>query len=189
MPVLPIIAMVLVLLVLSLVRQRFWAIPILLFGFAAGDTACIEGWRFIQERQDMALMGEAVRPHLSDQGGVTVAVIDTPRRKFGPPRQWELTARLSADWPVSQREKFWAFRYGGNPPLTFYTEEASLIFGTRANCKVPKEADFGTRLIQRKGPLDRILWVERRPDGTFTVEPFCLSDAAGQVSVQSMSQG
>lgn len=189
MPVLPIIAMVLVLLVLSLVRQRFWAIPILLFGFAAGDTACIEGWRFIQERQDMALMGEAVRPYLSDQGGVTVAVIDTPWRKFGPPRQWELTARLSADWPVAQREKFWAFRYGGNPPLTFYTEEASLIFGTRANCKLPKEADFGTRLIERKGPLDRILWVERRPDGTFRVEPFCLSDAAGQVVAESASQG
>jgi hypothetical protein len=188
-PVLPIIAMLLVLLVLSLVRQRFWAIPVLLFGFAAGNTSFIEGWRFIQERQDMALMGDAVRPHLSDQGGVTVAVIDTPWRKFGPARQWELTARLSEDWPIALREKFWAFRYGGNPPLTFYTEEASLIFGTRANCKLPKEADFGTRLIQRKGPLDRILWVERRPDGTFTVEPFCLSAAAGQVSAESVSQG
>jgi hypothetical protein len=177
MPVLPIIAMLLVLIVLSLVRQRLWAIPVFLFGFAAGDTAFSEGWHFVQERQDMAVMGEAVRPHLSDQGGVTVAVIATPTRKFGPPRQWELTARLSADWPPAQREKFWAFRYGGNPPLTFYTEEASLLFGTRAECKIPKEADFGTRLIQRKGPLDRFLWVERRPDETIAVEPFCLKDA------------
>lgn len=177
MPVLPIIAMLLVLIVLSLVRQRFWAIPILLFGFTAGDTSFIEGWHFIQERQEMALMGEAVRPHLSDQGGMTVAVLATPARKFGPPRQWELTARLSANWPPSQREKFWAFRYGGNPPLAAYTEEASLLFGTRAECKIPKEANFGVRLIERKGPLDRFLWVERRPDGTIAVEPFCLKDA------------
>jgi hypothetical protein len=159
MAVLPIIAMILVLIVLSLVRQRFWAIPVLLFGFVAGDTAFIEGWNFIRERQDMALMGDAVRPHLSDQGGLTIAVIATPARKFGPPRQWELTARLSADWPPSQREKFWAFRYGGNPPL-IYTEEA--------------------RLVQRKGPLDRFLWVERRSDGTIAVEPFCLKDAITQ---------
>lgn len=177
MPVLPIIAMLLVLILLSLVRQRFRAIPVLLCGFAAGDTAFIEGWHFIQERQEMALMGEAVRPHLSDQGGMTVAVIATPPRKFGPPRQWELTARLSADWPPAQREKFWAFRYGGNPPLTFYTEEASLLFGTRAECKIPKEANFGTRLIERKGPLDRFLWVERRTNGAIEVEPFCLKDA------------
>ena len=176
MAVLPIIAILLVLIVLSLVRQRFWAIPVLLFGFAAGETAFIEGWHFIQERQEMALMGVAVRPHLSDQGGITVAVIATSARKFGPPRQWELTARLSADWPPSQREKFWAFRYGGNPPL-FYTEEASLLFGTRAECRIPKEANFGVRLIERKGPLDRFLWVERRPDGTIAVEPFCLKDA------------
>lgn len=176
MAVLPIIAMILVLIVLSLVRQRFWAIPVLLFGFVAGDTAFIEGWNFIQERQEMALMGDAVRPHLSDHGGTTVAVIATPVRKFGPPRQWELTARLSADWPSSQREKFWAFRYGGNPPL-IYTEEASLLFGTRAECKIPKEANFGVRLVQRKGPLDRFLWVERRSDGTIAVEPFCLKDA------------
>lgn len=177
MPVLPIIGMLLFLVVLSLVRQRFWAVPVLLFGFAAGNTSFTEGWRFIQERQDMASMGEAVRPHLSNKGGVTVAVVNTPWRKFGPARQWELTSRLSADWPASQREKFWAFRYGGNPPLTFYTEEASLLFGTRAECKIPKEADFGTRLIQRKGPLDRFLWVERRPNGTIAVEPFCLKDA------------
>ena len=177
MSVLPIIAMLLVLSVLSLVRQRFWAIPVLLFGFAAGDTAFIEGWHFIQERQEMALMGDAVRPHLSDQGGVTVAVIATPPRKLGPPRQWELTARLSADWPSSQREKFWAFRSGGNPPLTLYTEEAGLLFGTRAECKIPTEANYGVRLIQRKGPLDRLLWVERRPDETIAVEPFCLKDA------------
>lgn len=189
MPVLPVLAMLLVLIPLVLVRQRLWAIPVLFLGIAAGDTSFIEGWRFVQERQEMAIMGEAVRPHLSDQGGVTVAIIDTPWRKFGPPRQWELTARLSADWPIAQREKFWAFRYGGNPPITFYTEEASLIFGTRANCKLPKDADFGTRLIERKGPLDRVLWVERRPDGTFTVEPFCLSAAAIQVSLESSSQG
>jgi hypothetical protein len=174
--VLPIIAILLVLIVLSLVRQQFWAIPVLLFGFVAGETAFIEGWHFTRERQEMALMGDAVRPYLSDQGGITVAVIATPARKFGPPRQWELTARLSADWPPSQREKFWAFRYGGNPPLP-YTEEASLLFGTRAECKLPKEANFGVRLVQRKGPLDRFLWVERRPDGTIAVEPFCLKDA------------
>jgi hypothetical protein len=175
--VLPVIAMLLLLTGLSLVRRKLWFILIFLLGGASGDIAFSEGWRFIQDRQEMTAMGAAVRPHVSDRGGLTIAVVSLPWRKFGPVRQWELAARLSADWPVAQREKFWAFRYGGNPPLTFYTEEASLLFGTRAECRIPKEGDFGTRLIERKGPIDRFLWIERRPDGTIAVEPFCLKDA------------
>lgn len=174
---LPVMAMVLLLTGLSLVRRRLWFILVLLLGGAAGDIAFSEGLRVIRDRQEMAAMGAAVRPHVSDQGGLTVAVVSMPWRKFGPARQWELAARLSADWPVAQREKFWAFRYGGNPPLTFYTEEASLLFGTRGECRIPKEGDFGGRLVERKGPIDRFLWIERRPDGTIAVEPFCLKEA------------
>ena len=178
--VLPVMAMLLLLIGLSLVRRKLWFILVFILGGASGDIAFSEGWRFIQDRQEMARMGAAVRPHVSDRGGLTVAIVSLPWRKFGPVRQWELAARLSADWPVAQREKFWAFRYGGNPPLTFYTEEASLLFGTRAECKIPKEGDFGTRLIERKGPIDRFLWIERRSDGTFAVEPFCLKDTIMQ---------
>lgn len=174
---LPVMAMVLLLTGLSLVRRKLWFILVFLLGGAAGDIAFSEGWRVIQDRQEMAAMGAAVRPHVSDRGGLTVAVVSMPWRKFGPARQWELAARLSADWPVAQREKFWAFRYGGNPPLTFYSEEASLLFGTRGECRIPKQGDFGGRLVERKGPIDRFLWIERRPDGTIAVEPFCLKDA------------
>jgi hypothetical protein len=170
---LPIAMMLLVAVSLHFIRRRWWVAPVFLLGTMAGYVAIDESTQFIHERTEMMEMSEAIRPHVSDQDGLTVAVIGTPTRKFGPVRQWELTARLAADWPPEVRKKFWAVRYGGNPPLTFYVEEASLIFGARGTCTAPKEIDFGTRLIQRKGELDRLLWVERLPNGRISIEPYC----------------
>ena len=176
---LPISAMLLLASLLHIVRQRFWMAPVFLIGLIAGQTAFTESWGFVRERIEVAEMGRAVRPFLSNGDGLTVAVIATPARKFGPPRQWELTARLAADWPATVRDKFWAVRYGGNPPLTWYLDEAGLIFGTRDACVTPKSVDLGTRLVKREGKLDRLLWVERRFDGTVSVGDYCVKDTAG----------
>ncbi len=175
---LPISAMLLLASSLHILRRTFWIVPVFLVGTIAGQAAFSESWGFIHERIEMAEMGQAVRPFLSKGEGLTVAVIATPARRFGPPRQWELTARLATEWPSTVRDKFWAVRYGGNPPLTFYMDEAGLLFGVRDACVTPKEVDLGTRLVKRKGKLDRLLWVERRFDGTVSVGDYCVKGSA-----------
>lgn len=171
---LPLIAIVLVGGLLHLTQPRFWAIPVLFLGVAAGQAAFSESWHFAEEKAEMAQLGPALQPYASNGDGLTVAVISTPARKFGPPRQWELTARIASNWPEPMREKFWAVRHGGNPPLTSYVDEAGLMFGARDLCITPEEVDLGTRLVKRKGKLDRLLWVERRSDGTVSVGDYCI---------------
>jgi hypothetical protein len=170
---LPLIAIVLVGGLLHLTQPRLWAVPVAFLGLAAGQAAFSESWHFAQEKAEMAQLGPALQPYLSKGDGLTVAVISTPARKFGPPRQWELTARIASSWPEAMRERFWAVRYGGNPPLTLYVDDAGLIFGARGKCMAPNVVDFGTRLIKRTGKLDRLLWVERLPNGEISVEPYC----------------
>ncbi len=171
---LPLIAIVLVGGLLHLTQPRLWAVPVAFLGLAAGQAAFSESWHFAEEKAEMAQLGPALQPYASNGDGLTVAVISTPARKFGPPRQWELTARIASNWPEPMREKFWAVRHGGNPPLTSYVDEAGLMFGARDLCITPEEVDLGTRLVKRKGKLDRLLWVERRSDGTVSVGDYCI---------------
>ena len=116
LPLLPITAALIVLISLSLVRRRFWAVPILLLGFVAGNATFTEVWSAIRERQQMSALGAALQAHVSSKDGYTVAAVALPERSLGPRRPYELTARLAATWPPELRRKFWAFRFGGVPP-------------------------------------------------------------------------
>ena len=173
LPVLPIAAAIMVLMGIGLVQRRFWAVPIILLGFVAGHAAFTEAWSAVQEQRKMSALGEALQPYVSSSDGYTVAVVALPERTLGPRRQWELTARLSATWPAELRRKFWAYRFGGGPPLGYW-EEAREIFGTRGSCKRPQDIDITIRLVARRGRLDRLLWVEPQPDGAISVEPYCI---------------
>ena len=59
LPLLPITAALIVLISLSLVRRRFWAVPILLLGFVAGNATFTEVWSAIRERQQMSALGDS----------------------------------------------------------------------------------------------------------------------------------
>jgi hypothetical protein len=182
LPLLPITASLIVLVSLSLVRQRFWAVPILLLGFVAGNTTFTEVWSAIRERQEMSALGAALQAHVSPNGGYTVAAVVLPERSLGPRRPYELTVRLTATWPQELRRKFWAFRFGGVPPIfsSIYKYRADLeaeaIFGTRGDCKPPREFKWRVRLVGPDGPLNQLIWVKPQTDGFISVEPYCMKD-------------
>jgi hypothetical protein len=175
LPLLPITAALIVLVSLSLVRPRFWAVPILLLGFMAGNATFTQVWSAIGERHQMAALGAALQPHVSSAEGQTVAALLLPERSLGPRRPYELTARLAATWPPELRSRFWAFRFGGIPPMARADLEAEGSFGSRGDCQPPRAIHLRIRLVTRDGPLAQLLWVRRQPDGSVAVEPYCLN--------------
>jgi hypothetical protein len=184
LPLLPITAALLVLLSLGLVRRRFWGVPILLFGFVAGNATLTEVWSAIRERQQVSALGKALQAHVASKDGITVAAVVLPERSLGPRRPYELTARLIATWPEELRRKFWAFRFGGIPPVYFggvppiyrADTEAEEIFGSRGKCTPPLEFKWQVRRVGRVGPLGQLIWVRPQTDGSISVEPYCIKD-------------
>jgi hypothetical protein len=177
LPLLPITAALIVLVSLSLVRQRLWAVPILLFGFVAGNATFTEVWSAISERQQMAAVGAALQAHVAPKDGYTVAAVALPERSLGPRRPYELVVRLAATWPQELRRKFWAFRFGGGPPMYQVGQEAEAnLGGSRGDCKPPREFKWGVRHVWREGPLDQLIWVRPQTDGSISVEPYCIKD-------------
>ena len=176
LPLLPITAALMVLISLSLVRQRFWAVPILVFGFVAGNSTFTAVWSAIQERQQMAALGAALQPHVASKDGQTVAAVALPERSLGPQRPYELTVRLAATWPPELRKRFWAFRFGEVSPTYRRDLEAESNFGSRGDCVPPREFQWRNRHVTRDGPLDQLIWIMPRADGSVSVEPYCIND-------------
>jgi hypothetical protein len=177
LPVLPVAAALIVFAGVSLVRGRFRALPVLILGFAAGHAAFIETWWAVRERNTMASLGEALQPYVAARAGHTVAIIPLPERSLGPRRQWELTARLTANWSPAVRQRFWAYRFGGGSPL-YPDEEASRVFGPRGSCRRPQTIDREIRLVARRGHVEQLLWAELHPDGQVSIEPYCIEARA-----------
>ena len=174
LPLLPIAAALLVLTGLSLVRRRFWAVPIVLLGFVAGNATFTEAWSAIHERQQMSALGAALQAQVSSKNGITVAAVSLPERSLGPRRPYELTVRLAATWPPELRRKFWAFRFGGGPP-NYAVFDAERIFGSRGDCTFSREFKWSLRHVTRDGPLDQLIWVKPQTDGSISVEPYCMN--------------
>src|SRR4029450_1166856 len=125
----------------------FWAVPILLFGFVAGNTTFTEVRAAIRERQEMSALGAALQPYVSSKDGYTVAAVVLPERSLGPRRDYEVAARLAATWPPELRRRFWALRFGGIPPIDRPDLEAEAIFGSRCDCTPPREFKWGVRHV------------------------------------------
>ena len=118
-PLLPITVALTLVISLSLVRQRFWAVPILLFGFVAGNATFTEVQSAIRERQEMSAMGAALQPYVASKDGYTVAAVLLPERSgLGPRRPYEITARLAETWPPELQADFGRFALEGFDPST-----------------------------------------------------------------------
>jgi hypothetical protein len=174
LPLLPITASLIVVISLILLRRRFWAVPILLLGFIAGNATFVEVWSAISERQQMSALGAALEPYVAAKEGITVAVVVLPERSLGPRRAYELAARLAAKWPPELRRRFWAFRLAGGPPNYSLFNEAESIFGPRQDCKLPRDFTWSLRAVTREGPLDQLIMVKPETDGSTSIEPYCL---------------
>jgi hypothetical protein len=173
LPLLPVTIALIVLISLSLVRPRLWAVPILLFGFVAGNATFTEVWSAIRERQEMSVLGAALQPYVASEDGYIVAAVVLPERSLGPRRDYEVTARLAATWPPELRRRFWAFRFGGIRPFARHEYEAEAVFGSRGNCTPPREIKKDVRDVTREGHLDQLLWVSRT-SRSISIEPYCL---------------
>jgi hypothetical protein len=173
-PLLPVTVALIVFISLSVVRRRSWAIPILLFGFVAGNATFTEVRSAIRERQEMSVIGAALQPYVASKAGYTVAAVVLPERSLGPRRPYEVAARLAATWPAELRNRFWAFRFGGLRPFVRAAYEAEELFGSRGDCTPPREFKWGVRHVNREGPLDQLLWVSRKSDGSISIEPYCI---------------
>jgi hypothetical protein len=174
LPLLPITVALIVLISLGLVRQRFWAVPILLLGFVAGNATFTEVQSAIRERQQMSALGTALQPYVSAKDGLTVAAVVLPERSLGPRRPYEVVARLAATWPPELRGRFWALRFGGIRPFYRPDTEAEAFFGSRGDCTPRRERKWGVRHVTREGPLDQLIWVSRKTNGAIAVEPYCI---------------
>jgi hypothetical protein len=159
-----------------LVRRRCWAVPILLFGFVAGHATFTEVQAAIRERQQMSAMGAALHPYVAAKDGLTVAAVVLPERSLGPPRPYEVAARLAATWPPELRGRFWAFRFGGIRPFYRPDLEAEQLFGSRGDCRTRRTFKYVIRHVGVEGPLDQLIWVSRKSDGTIAVEPYCIEE-------------
>ena len=89
--------------------------------------------------------------------------------------QWELVPRLGADWPSGLTEKLWAYRYGGGPPLAGHREEAVKVLGPRERClhRPTRSIRKNIRQVQRRGPVEQVLWVAAGPGDSVIIEPYC----------------
>jgi hypothetical protein len=177
LPLLPITVALIVLLSLRVVHRRFWAVPILLFGFMAGNATFTEVQAAIRERQEMSAIGAALQPYVAAKAGYTVAAVVLPERSLGPRRHYEVAARLAATWPPEVRSRFWALRFGGFRPFDRAEYEAEAVFGSRGDCTPPREITWHVRHVTREGPLDQLLWVSRKPDGAISIEPYCIKES------------
>jgi hypothetical protein len=170
--VLPILAALMVRTALALINPRWRAVPVVLLGLVAGVTAMSEAGAAIEERRLVGRLGAALQPRVANTTGHTIAVVPLPERPLGPPRQWELVARLAADWPPEQRQRLWAYRSGGGPPL-YYKEEATRVLGSRDRCSPPRRIGKRVRLVERQGPVEQVLWVTPGRRERVIIEPYC----------------
>jgi hypothetical protein len=170
--VLPILAALMVRTALALTNPRWRAVPVVLLGLVAGVTAMSEAGAAVEERRLVGRLGAALQPRVASTTGYTIAVVPLPERPLGPPRQWELVARLAAEWPSEQRQRLWAYRHGGGPPL-YYKEEATRVLGTRDRCSPPRRIGKRVRLVERQGPVEQVLWVAPGRRQRVNIEPYC----------------
>jgi hypothetical protein len=162
-PLLPLAAVLTIRVAIGVVQRRYWWMPVLLYSFVAGHVVVTDTWVAVQERRLFNDLGAVVAPYVVGQQGYTVVVVDLPDRPLGRRRPWELTARLTADWPESTSSHVWAY-----PPGQAYD-----LFGPRFACKLPTLIDTTTRMVNRKGPLSQVVWLSIDPDQNISIEQYC----------------
>lgn len=155
-PAMPLAAVLTVLLAVTLVRKRMIWVPVALLGLASGNAAIVAANSAIHDRVLAASIGTALRPYVSVEGNYTVAIVSINGMDY------ELSARATADWPLDLEKKLW-----------IYDKDAgTAAFGARTNCK-GAQLHKSLRLLERNGPIDRLLWVEVRDAKIVSIDRYC----------------
>jgi len=172
LPALPVLAMLIVYPIARSRPYRLRWVPVAALGFLAGAVAVVDFQEETAEARSVASIGACLQPYVEASDGITVAVVPTVRRSLGPARQWELTARLAAEYPPGLSKKLWSYRDGGGPSLR-YKDTARKAFGPRDRCRRPRRLNRKVRNLRRVGPLGRLLWTAESADGTVVLETYC----------------
>lgn len=165
-PFFPLVACLTGALLYTLMRRRFHLVVSLACMFL-GAYLCANAAasaRSIRTATDE--LAPVIREHMSPTGLTVALFLDYPANPFvGSPiaRPYELTARLTRDWPEEDRKRFWAAAYNW-PPLENFVSRLPAACGAIAAI----DADVGGWV--RKGPVARLVWVSRTPNGQFKVQ-------------------
>jgi hypothetical protein len=171
-PALPLLALLTTLIVARIPWRAARGLLVAVLGFTALTVAWSEAAVEAQERQRIGRLGAGLKERVAAEERNTIVAVPVEARPLGPPRQWELVARLGWDWPTELTRKLWAYRSGGGPPLS-YREEARKVMGPRDNCRLPGKLRKNIRLVERRGKVGQVLWVTEDEDGQVVIEPYC----------------
>jgi hypothetical protein len=161
LPVLPVLSCLNVYLVITVFRRQALPAAVFLFVFVAAYFTATESRSRVIERRWTERWATEIQPHL-DERGITVAVFQFDRPPSPDWRDYELTARLSRDWPAEQRKRFWAI-----VPLARFDKYVSGV-GWDRKLNHPT-VSVSVRGLGVSGPIARLLWVRVRDDGTLEV--------------------
>jgi hypothetical protein len=204
-PVLPVSAILAVYLPLLLFRRRMWWIVPVVCGFVAGFVLLNDGLLAIHERDRFVALGDQLESHVPATG-LTVAIVQcTWRYPLPYPKEWDITARLTMNWPQTKRDHFWAFAgieqvyletvqrdgktnsvlddpFGPHPQLLRAWREI-----TRQLVEAPRvepvggvtDGNMAARPEKKAEDVRQILWVTEGPNGKINVERLPTRTAGG----------
>ena len=197
-PVLPVSAILAVYLPLLLFRRHVWWTVPLVCGFLVGFDLLDDGLLAIHERDRFVAMGDQLESHVPATG-LTVAIVQcTWRYPLPYPKEWDITARLTMNWPQAKREHFWAFAgieqayletvqrdgktssvlddpFGPHPQLLrAWREITHQLVGEQ------KLVPGGEARPEKKAEdVTQILWVTQGPDGKIKIERLPTRETVG----------
>jgi hypothetical protein len=163
-PALPVATVLTVLLVVTLFRKRYVWIPITVLGLVCGNAAVVAANTAAHRHRLVTSIGNALQPYASMDSDYTVAISSMSGMDY------ELTAKATKDWPAALGKKLWIYDY----------DAGLAVFGPRTDCNPRAELHKSLRLLERNGPISRLLWLETRGEKLISVEPYCRNAAPHQ---------
>ncbi len=172
-PILPFASCLTAGMLATLANVRGFVAGTALLAFLCGNAAWREAFDARRAQRRMDALGAALRPLVRTSPGITLAIVpDEPWLTFPP----VVVGRATVGWPADEAQRVWIMaRHLATPML-----------GSRLECRIPEEIRIPRvrHSVERAGPLERIVWVERLPAdaGAVELEPYCLGRPAEQVS-------
>lgn len=156
-PILPVAAMTTVYVLVRLVKPRFLCVVIVGVGMVAAHSSVSTAAAVRREFVSLSPLSDSLRPLVSTEPGFTVAILAQQGMDY------ELTARVTAGWPVQLEKNFWLFDQ----------DHGMAAYGARHACRQSEVIDKEVRSLRRSGFVRRLLWVEVTKEKLVSIEPYC----------------
>ena len=141
------------LLIRTCVRERLTYLVVIVLAFASAHAAIATAVNEIRTADLARAWGRVLHGLLAPEGmNVALFMYDAPdvRRAHPIERSYELTARLTSEWPLEDRNRFWAW--------------AAPLWGNEVP-NAPGDLAVGIRGPLRSGPVSKFFWVSISENG------------------------